>query len=276
MTDAASDLAGLIAPHWSAEAGPRPGIAASAGLELGQGTVETWDPLVPGGTVVRYRGIDLVDPPVFSSTDILVIRPGDQVAIMSSTPGGGSGSYFVLGRITIPGTPSVEQSLDFLQGDLAKAIAAQVLAERVHTATAGDTANRTSDTYGDPTTGTAGPTVTDVSISESGKAIVLICGHHSTSVGTSYTSTHSGLMSVEVSGATSIPASDLNAAMLYSIAVDSSARLVSQINAQGTMTRTVLFEGLNPGTHTFTAKYRRWGSSDNLTVYNRALVVIAL
>lgn len=279
MTDAVSDLAGLIAPHWSADAGPRPGIAASAGLELGQGTVETWDPLTPGGTVVRYRGIELIDPPVFSSTDILVIRPGDQVALLSSTPGGGSGAFFVLGRITVPGTAGVGASLDFLRGDLARALSAEIFADRIYTAEVTPRAKRNATTWGDPDVeGNPGPSLTDVPI-VTGKAIIILSANMKFSSEDTASGDYAsaGLVSYAVSGATTIaPGQSVMGATVQKYNNTTAVDATAGINAAATVTKVVVETSLNPGLHNFTMQYRRMPSaSEALELADRTMLVIA-
>ncbi|MCD0446453.1 hypothetical protein LO763_22820 [Glycomyces sp. A-F 0318] len=281
MTDAVSDLAGLIAPHWSAEAGPRPGISAAAGLELGQGTVEVWDPLVPGGTRVRYRGIELIDPPVFSSTDMLVIRPGDQVAILSSTPGGGSGAFFVLGRITIPGTAGVGAALDFLRGDLARSLSGEVFADRIYTAAAPGIASHNGTTFGDPdTSGDPGPVIADIPIT-TGKAIVMISANLKASSDDTASNDQAsgGVISYAITGATTVAPSRTDkslGALVQKYNNNGQVDMVAGINTAATLSKIVVETGLNPGLHTFTMQYSRHPTStEPMLMDDRTMLVIA-
>lgn len=275
--DSADDLADLITPHWSGDAGPRVGLSGSgAGMRYTQGTVLQWNPET-GENLVLVDTVPMENLPLIGSTDILVVQPGDQVAILEWAPGGGSGAWWITGRIVVPGTDAATRSIEFMRGALASQIAAEVLAARIHTDVNPGEAIRTSATYGDPSSGGVGPMVANVEISKSGTAVVLLGGLMRSSTGSSFTTEETGYMSVEISGATSVDPSDVNSAYLHATVVDSTAQLASQTVVLATVGRVIEFDGvLNEGVHTFTAKYRRGSGHDSVYVYNRSLVVFAL
>lgn len=100
--------------------------------------------------------------------------------------------------------------------------------------------------YGDPNTGTIGPSVTNVLIGTSGRAKVTISGHFDYL--TAASNDGQLFMSCQIDGATHVSASDDTALQEYYSAGGAAHRTIS-------FSRTHLFTGLNPGIHTFTIKY---------------------
>ncbi|MEU1240032.1 hypothetical protein ABZ388_06705 [Micromonospora parva] len=96
-----------------------------------------------------------------------------------------------------------------------------------------------SSIWGDLTT--VGPVVSNVRIGSSGRCLVFI-----TSTIILLTTSGGGEMAYEISGATTVPTGDSPPALAY----------YGPAGSGPTSTRLVLQEGLNPGFHTFTAKYR--------------------
>lgn len=164
----------------------------------------------------------------------------------------------------------------FMRQELIQDLAVAIFADRIRTNVVEGEAFRTSASYGNPTTGSAGPSVANVDVSEAGKAFVFLSAWMVSQTGSAFATEQTGYMSVEVSGASSVAAADANAAYLTATAVDSSGVIGNMTTVSATVTRMVLLDGLNPGSHTFTARYRRGAAADSVYVYNRALVVFAL
>lgn len=279
MTD--DSLADLIVPHWAADSGPVPGLSmGGAGMHFGQGVVLEWNPDT-GENVIDYQGEPLENLPIIGSTDILVTQPGDIVEIRSSSPAGGAGSYWIGGRIVVPGSEAAQRSIEFMRGVLAKEISAEIFAARIHYGSDIGRAKRSSTGYGDPDVeGDPGPSVPGVNI-VSGLAIVMISAYVKTS--TEDTTTNdvatSGVISFAVSGATdrdpeSASSGIVHRAQKYSNAgpIDAAAGVV----IQSTLTSIAVVSDLNPGPHTFTCKYASSGAPEPFECQLRNLVVIGL
>ena len=90
------DLAPLLAQQPSGSVGFR------------QGTVVAWDPIT-ASNVVDVGGTLLTDVPILNSTESLILKPNDVVGLLST--GEGAKSFWIVGRITIPGTPQAASAL---------------------------------------------------------------------------------------------------------------------------------------------------------------------
>lgn len=92
MTYRGDDLVPLLAP-----AGP--------GMTFGQGQVIAWDSET-GANTIRYRGAELTDVPILNTGEAIALKAGDVVGLLS-VPGSRPGvrSYYIQGRITVPGNP---------------------------------------------------------------------------------------------------------------------------------------------------------------------------
>lgn len=78
---------------------PRPD---TMGLRFTQGVVRQWNPDT-FQNLIEWRGISLNDVPVLGSVEALSFEPGDVVGMLGWTPEGGTSSWWILGRISIPG-----------------------------------------------------------------------------------------------------------------------------------------------------------------------------
>lgn len=114
----------------------------------------------------------------------------------------------------------------------------------------------TSDAYTDLTT--VGPAIT---VTTGTRAIVVV-----TSFIRSDTADQGGAMSYEVSGASSIAASDGNSLQLRSPGLTAGAQKASRLNLQASLTA---------GSNTFTAKYKRVGTG-TATFSGRTFTIIPL
>lgn len=91
------DLAPLLVPP--------PGPA----LGFRTGTVVAWN-VTTGANTINVAGTELADLPILNNTDVVDIEPGDVVAVMRA-----GASYFILGRILIPGAASLARGADKLE-----------------------------------------------------------------------------------------------------------------------------------------------------------------
>lgn len=243
----------------------------SGAVRYGQGTIKSWDPETFENEV-HWRGVPLRNLPILSGVDALTYRPGDTVGLLGWGSGSAAGSWWILGRLVIPGLGRAEESIAFMSTSLAEQISTEVLSARIHSASTPNIGELTGeDEFVDLSP--AGPTISDVQI-DTGVAIVSLSCSIGGSIPQDTDAGISGLMSVEVSGATSIAATTTTALVVTdrSNSSPSSAR-------GGTIraTYTTRIDGLNAGLHTFAAKYSNGDPSALLTGFtSRHLVVIAL
>ncbi|MFI6228874.1 hypothetical protein ACIBCR_16345 [Micromonospora echinospora] len=189
----------------------------ASGVGVRQGVIVEWNPLT-AENVVEVAGALLPNLPILNTSEARLLAPGDVVTILTA-----GASWAILGRFTVPGTPQAATALDAI-----------------------GTFSATVETYETTTTTswhsltTPGPVVPDVLIGPSGRCLVYI-----TSTITMLGAAGGGEMAYEISGATTVPTGDTPPALSY----------YGPAGSGPTATRLVLQEGLNPGLHTFTAKY---------------------
>jgi hypothetical protein len=235
----AEDLAPLIAP------GPAPSVG------FRQGIIESWDPLT-AENVVRVGGAQLVNLPILaSSPEALLIQQGDVVGIQV-VGNGASATMYIVGRITRPGTAQAATALNVL---------------RVYSAQVNAQESRASSTFGDLVT--SGPTLSDVLVGNSGRALVMVSCYIYASTGANPGQSPIGWMSWAISGATSVAASQPQAAQLGGFDFD------DRVGFIGTPAVVRLVTGLNAGLHTFQAKYAT-SASTTCEFGQRNLTVIPL
>src|SRR5690554_1303503 len=258
--------------------GPRPGFGGRGeDLRYMQGTVVAWDPDT-AENVVRIRGTDHTNVPLIDlGIGQRSIQAGDQVAIMSWSPNGGTAAYFIMGRLVVPGTTAAARSADalstmasdvtqqLLTSPAGQDLAAFVIGQRMRSADVFTPGTRNNTSYGNLTGGGTGPVVPDVPISEAGIAIVALTAQ----VQVQDNAGRSGYMSVEVSGASSVAAND-GWAMIADIGGTTGGQNISPRT-----TAIHRFTGLNPGNHTFTGRYRTLTTGGNVTWLNRNVTVWA-
>lgn len=280
------DLSDLLTQQWTADAGPRPGFGGhGTPPKYGQGTVEAWD-TETGENQIRYHGAVLSNLPIIGSTDILVIQPGDQVAIMSWAPNGGSGAYWIVGRLVVPGTEAATRSIQFMQGELAKTISAQVFAERISTDEDEGVGTITPPAgagvfgpFSNLTGADVGPQVT-ATVGAAGKMLVMVTAEVTISV---YDNAAwfgaGGMVSFELSGANALnpgrPRSMLSigAGVVHNALLTDSAALVSMTTRA---TAVEVVSGLTPGNTTVTCKYAAYGGNPRPVRFNnRELIAVA-
>lgn len=235
------------------------------GLRYGQGRLLTWN-TDTFENQVEWLGVTLTNLPVITGVDALTFQPGDLVSLLGWAPGGGAGSWWILGKVIIPGTDAAEQAIAFLRSRVAAQIARNVIAETMHTAQVFGIGERNSTSYGDLTFIDEGPIIADVQISEAGKAVVAVSCQMTAHISAG----RQGFMSAEVTGATSLPPDD-NRAFVVGVAGDPTL----SVDPTGQATEFAILEGLNPGPHTFQAKYRTITTDGPVQFTNPEMVVWA-
>lgn len=237
------DLAPLIAPDTS-----EPGA-----VRFGTGIVVEWDPTT-ASNVIRFRGTDLRDlPTLASSSEVLLIQPGDVVGL-HIVGSGATATAYIVGRITRPGEPMAASFMELF---------GVAVAEVPQLEQASDAVNWSD-------LATPGPTVTDVRIGSTGRALVMWGAAMQEFTGTPIR--RGGEMSIEVSGATSIPASFTRRYLVGHTDDGVGSGTQTTNNLQIRALTAHVFEGLNPGLHTFQAKYRCL--SNPVEFGHRILIVI--
>lgn len=265
---ASDDLADLLVPHWTQGAPPRPTLGVPGQpASYGQGVLASWNPTTFENTVY-FHGAVLENLPVMAGPDALAFRAGDVVGIMYWSPQGGSGQYWILPRIIVPGSDAAQQAIASMQTDIGRRVSAAVLADRIHSAQASGQTLTSSSSFGDGSSG--GPVISDVEITEAGKALVIISATLDSNP-MNLSSMGGAQMSFEVSGATNLPPT-----MLRGLGLMQGVEVVSSTGSHrtgGTLAAVEVVE-LNPGTHTFTAKYASVGGQE-VVFSGRSLTVIA-
>lgn len=237
MAYAADDLTPLLA---------RP-TEQGGGLDFGQGVITSYDPLTASNTVA-YRGATLTDLPVLNGSEAVLLTRGAVVGILRS-----GRSYFILGRITVPNTPEAATALNMV---------------RIHSAHVANNEDVTSESFGD--LATPGPIVDDVLVAKSGRALLFMSANMR--VVTNGGIDTAGIdMSVQVSGATSVLPGVVDELQSQMSTTQSTANIIAGRNRA---TAHAVLEGLNPGLHRFTAKYKTTFTGHTTQVSQRTLTVI--
>ena len=233
--------------------------AAGSGLQFSQGTILSWNSDT-FESAIDFRGVTLQNPPVLSGPDALTYRPGDVVALLGWSPNGGFASWWIIGRVITPGPGAGAAAIDWMTSALGAQVAAAVFGNRIQFAVTVDNEATSSTSY--TNLATVGPTVTDVEISDTGRALVMLYARMSGQKGGSNISTPH--MSYQISGATSQSPSDLRALQVHSETDD----------AVTAATAVFMAEFLNEGLHTFQAKYKMGSGQTEARFTERTLIVI--
>lgn len=232
------DLAPLIAPK---------GVARGSVVGFRQGVVESWNQTT-GANTIRVGGTLFTDLPITaSSLEIKLIEPGDVVGIDVVSGSSAFATMYVTGRITVPGTPEAVQAI---RDAIASNSFSALVATQQTLVPGGGWSNLA----------TVGPTLSNITVGSSGKCLVTVSAFMSHG-GALLTAAYMG---VEVSGATSI-APATGQALTFGTANNGWTFGAS---------RTFLLT-LNPGVHTFQAKYRNDSVSGNASFEQRTLEVVA-
>ncbi|MEU5939413.1 hypothetical protein ABZ807_09500 [Micromonospora sp. NPDC047548] len=219
----------------------------AAGLRYRQGIIRAWNPLTAENTV-DVDGVLVDNLPILNTNEAVLLAPGDVVGILAT--GQAAGSWCILGRLTIPGTPAAASALDAVSNP----IRAAVISTQESTASA---------VYGD--LATVGPEVT-VTIGRSGKCLVII----SSQMGYATAAALGGCKaSFVAAGANTLATSPQRSINMASNTGAPSTYRVDQFGA------TFYLSGLVAGATTFTMKY---GAQLGVTAdfSDRVLVVMPL
>lgn len=209
-----------------------------------QGTVISWNPLT-AQNVVQVGNTNLIDLPILNTSEASLLQAGSVVALVVV-----GSTWAILGRMVIPGTPEAATALELVSSN-------------IYTAVIAASGQTTSDTFGDLDTG-VGPEILDVNITRSGKALVIVSMTGATSGGDPL---NGGAMAYVISGATTRTVPHNSTSMTL---------VAGTIGFAWGGSRVFLEENLNPGLHTFTAKYRASHSGEIFEADNRVLTVFAL
>lgn len=225
MSTGPGDLAPLINPDRPQALGFRQGVIITWNQGTGSNTIRVGG---AGGAVVA-------DLPCINPLQVLSLTSGDVVGILTF-----GSTWFVLGRISVPGTAGADTGLE-------------VLSDRTVTRTIPVAESTTSTSF--VGLATPGPTVTVV-VPSTARVLVLISAQISGSA-------FGGEMTFAVSGASTIPAVSARALRFQA----PGAGLLGATFA----VRLSTADGLVAGTNTFTAQYR--ASSGTATFTDRSLTV---
>lgn len=236
MSYAGDDLVPLLLPTQSETIGFRQGVIVSYDQTTGANTV------MVGGTT-------MTDLPILNTSEALLMTSGAVVGILAV--GANAKTMFILGRIAIPGTADALTALAMVSNRIQ---AAEVLGTQ-------STSSTTFQTL-------SGPVVSDVPISSSGKALVLV-GAAVNYGTTSSANTEGGWISYSVSGATTVAASASHSAQ-------ESLNINATTTVNGQLVRAIVQDGLNPGLHTFTHQIRAETAGRSCNFDRRSLVIFAL
>jgi hypothetical protein len=214
-----------------------------------QGVILTWNTATLENTV-RVGG---PGGPVFENLPVLGVaetatyQPGDVVGLINL-----GWTLAIIGQLVIPGSPQALSALSFLSS-------------RIFVGEQLGSDSTSSSTFTDLASG-VGPIVPDVLIGPSGRAVVIAsCLFNYGAVNND----SGGVMGYIIEGATTVAANDSQGPFSYT---QSSADYT--IIDSKSLARVV--SNLNPGLHTFTAKYRAPFSGTVCNFSDRVIVVIAL
>ncbi|HEX5996291.1 MAG TPA: hypothetical protein VFY84_14210 [Jiangellales bacterium] len=241
MTNRFEDLAPLIAPK---------GIARGSTVGHRQGVVETWN-TTTGANTVRVGGTLFTNLPIADSSDLVLIAPGDVVAIRVVSGNSAFATMYVDGRIAIPGSPGVGAAAEFVEDLIDRRTVTNIVATQQTRVPGGG--------FGD--LATVGPSVT-IDVRAGGRVLLTLAAFMS----------HGGApvssvsMGFAASGANSITP----------VLADSLGFGCSNEGWTLGASREFLLTGLTPGSTTFTAKYDNSSSAGNGSWQDRVLTVIAL
>lgn len=89
---------------------------ADGDIAFHQGRILSWDPNT-GENSVRVRGTPLQNLPILNTGEAIALREGHVVGVLRV-----KSSYFILGRVTVPGTPEFASASVGFEGDWGTAV----------------------------------------------------------------------------------------------------------------------------------------------------------
>lgn len=230
-------------------------------VRFGQGTIVEWDPDTFENRV-DWNGTVIPNLPVKSATDALAFKPGDHVILL-----GYRGTWWIDGLAIVPGAGSSERVVQFMQTNLAKQIAREIISEGVEIGVVPDEEGipvSAGEDSGFIDLDTTGPSVTFTT--ETGKWLVLLV----TEVDAPGDEGSAARMGYTASGAQSIAADNARSSLAGLATGTTTGGFLTPVYAN-------VHEG-SPGEITVTAKYRAIASSSFPAApqwRNRALIVIS-
>lgn len=224
----------------------------AAGVGFRQGVIVTWDSNTAENTVI-VGGQLMTDLPILNTSEAAILAPGDVVGILTF-----GSTWGILGRFTIPGTAEAVSSLSSLRTQSADVASVQ---------------STTSSSFTD--LATVGPEVT-INVGPSGRVLVICSADIQAEAPRGSTlNTGTALMGYTMSGANTSAALD-GYATKTSIQYDNvSTSFITTLRVNAAMSRVTLRTDLNPGSTTFTAKYKR-ETAGTATFTNRNITVMVL
>lgn len=189
-----------------------------------QGQVVEFNPITLEN-VIRVGNAELRNLPLLGMAEAVTLEPGDVVGLAVMRSPGGTSTAAIIGQYVSPNSPEAAGALS-------------VPSANTYSVTVPEFETKPTSGWGD--LATPGPVVSNVRIGPSGRCLVWI-----TSTIILLGSHGGGEMAYEITGATTVPTGDTPPALAY----------YGPASSGPTATRLVLQEGLNPGLHTFTAKY---------------------
>ena len=233
--------------------GPGPNDASA--IRGGQGVVVEWDSLT-AENVIRFRGTDLVNLPILAtSTEVMLIKPGDSV-FLHILGTGAAATIYVVGRITQPGTPQAGSFFELFGFQTA-------------TETTEGRALSLFSSMGDlQSPATPGPSVT-VNVGQTRRVLVLVHAEIVSIRGSQ--GFGGGNVGIQVSGANTAAASDQIGVMWDKWQENTGAAFESWA-----CTGSHFYTGLNSGSTTFTMKYGKGSSDADLTTTMKNRSIMAL
>lgn len=197
-----------------------------------RGRVVSWDVHTGENVIETADGILYENVPCLNNLDYLLIGPGDRVEIITY-----SGLWYVLGRITKPGTDEAQRLLATIAG-ITDSVAASE--------------GTSSSSYTDLST--VGPRV-QVTVPPSGQLWVRIRARIDVTVNNGVASgSILGLMSFDAVGSNEFDADDESS---VSVGGGYTGSPSTGVSFSSSASDEFLLTDLNPGVTTFTAKYRR-------------------
>ncbi|MCW6008509.1 hypothetical protein K1W54_28790 [Micromonospora sp. CPCC 205371] len=251
MSYAGDDLTPLLVPTEAANVGFR------------QGVVLAWNQQT-GENQILVGGSPLTNLPMLNISDALLLAPGDVVSIL--TFGHGAKSMAVLGRFAVPGTPQALSALSALATVSATVAVGEVTSSQTFTDLA-----------------TVGPRAS-ITVRPSGRVMLIM----SSRIGWPSANNGGGTMAGRVSGANTAggaptPAEPPGATPAAPGSAGGQPLLSGTLNLAGVnqtggwrSSIVHVYQGLNPGLTTWTAKYRSLVVGNTADFDDRTIVLFPL
>lgn len=231
------------------------GSNAGKGVGFRQAVIVTYNQATAENSVLVGTSL-LNNLPILNTSEAAILAPGDVVGILTF-----GGTWGILGRFTIPGTPQAVSALSALRSQSDTVLTNEPI---------------TSGSFGDPINA-PGPTVT-VTVGASRRVLVLVsaeCSGQASKAGGN-TMVAGGAVGFQLSGANILAPTYSNALQITGNMMVNDSASGHVFGVTGGMTRAILLNNLNPGPTTITAKYSRLGNGVLVNIMNRNITALAL